>query len=652
MSTNRYRGSLQPPLEARNGHTLKILLVCRVSDPNKQDERSPEDQAAWLQHWLEDKTDLPLDITLLAGTGSGERLERHELIELKQLIASGRFDLVLTEDLGRIARRVHTHLICERCVDFGTRLISLNDQVDTAQEGWEDRSIFSAWHHERSNRDTSCRIKRTHRARFLQGGCLPVLIYGYRKRPGARSDADVEKLPEAEAVYKEWFERLDRGESYSDIADWLNALNVPTGDRCRRKKWDRGMVRRVTHNWILKGIRFRNKRKSKRHNRTGRYRSEKADPSELLTRHVPHLAFFEEAYYDRVVAKVDARNTKYRRSPEGRTDPLAGRPRKRTRFPGQCIYCGVCGRPYHYGGHGQSHRLGCSGALDYRCWNAITLDGPLAAQRISDAVFAEIVGLEEFDQAFVEMVSQEASNHHAARKARLRELQADIERVDQEIGNLMRYIRGGDDSLSVREELQRLEREKHRLCDEKRELELAPSPQLVVPSVEELREMARSVFEGLTRDSAEFARWMRDLTAPIYVYPYRSCDGGHLVLRARFCLSLAHLLPQGEAREVLQEPLRRRLTVDLFHPPQRIWFREQVVARRAAGETEQEVARALGLTITAVQHAAALGRLMRQAGIDDPYVPVTEPPSDYGKLRRHRHRRYCFEPLPGYAATM
>jgi hypothetical protein len=35
---------LNPPLTARNGHTLSVLSVCRVSDPNKQDERSPQDQ--------------------------------------------------------------------------------------------------------------------------------------------------------------------------------------------------------------------------------------------------------------------------------------------------------------------------------------------------------------------------------------------------------------------------------------------------------------------------------------------------------------------------------------------------------------------------------------------------------------------------------
>jgi len=69
-------------------------------------------------------------------------------------------------------------------VEHGTRVIALNDRVDTAIHGWQDASIFSAWHHERSNRDTSDRIKRTHRNRFDNGGCAAFNIYGIIKPPG------------------------------------------------------------------------------------------------------------------------------------------------------------------------------------------------------------------------------------------------------------------------------------------------------------------------------------------------------------------------------------------------------------------------------------------------------------------------------------
>ena len=61
------------------------------------------------------------------------------------MIRSRKYDLVLTEDLGRIVRRVQAHLVCELCEAFQTRLISMmTDQVDTGQPGGVMSSIFAA----------------------------------------------------------------------------------------------------------------------------------------------------------------------------------------------------------------------------------------------------------------------------------------------------------------------------------------------------------------------------------------------------------------------------------------------------------------------------------------------------------------------------
>jgi hypothetical protein len=86
------------------------------------------------------------------------------------------------------------------------------------------------------------------------------------------------------------------------------------------------------------------------------------------------------------------------------------------------------------------------------------------------------------------------------------------------------------------------------------------------------------------------------------------------------------------------------MVVDLFEPPQRAAFRQRVVAGRGQGRTERQLAKDLGITQAAVQRAAALDRLMRQRGLTDPYEPLPGPPEGYGKLRRHKHPRYRFEP--------
>jgi hypothetical protein len=206
MSVNR-----QPLFVPKNGHTFRVLLPCRVSDPGpcKQDERSNEDQEAMLRARLRDYVGENVEFTVVAGSGSGEYLGRAEYLHLIDLVETGEYDLVLTEDLGRIVRRIHAYLFCETCCEYETRLIALNDHVDTYEDGWQDRSIFSAWHHERSNRNTSDRIKRPHRIRFDQGGCAAFPIYGIIKPPGSKSDMEWYKDPQAQGVYEHIFQMLD-----------------------------------------------------------------------------------------------------------------------------------------------------------------------------------------------------------------------------------------------------------------------------------------------------------------------------------------------------------------------------------------------------------------------------------------------------------
>src|SRR5262249_14141251 len=128
----------------------------------------------------------------------------------------------------------------------------------------------------------------------------------------------------------------------------------------------------------------------------------------------------------------------------------------------------------------------------------------------------------------------------------------------------------------------------------------------------------------------------------------RLCEGGKMVMRANFRFHLASLFPDKRAAELLHQPLSDRVVVvDLFDPPQRAKHRAQIVAARANGASERQAAKACGITVTAAQKAAALQRTMDALGIADPYMRVTEPPADIGKLCRHLHRDYRFEPLPG-----
>jgi len=637
---------LDPPLAPRQGRPLNVLAICRISTEH-QDKKSLDDQEALLRRFVAEHYDGPVRWTVIAGRGSGEYLDRKELAEAEELIESRTLDLVIAEDLARLCRRVKAYEICEIAQDFGTRLIAVNDHVDTARDDWHLGSLFSVFRHESYTRDTGKRIRRTLRNRFTQGGVVQSVIYGYVKPPGAKTDADLRKDEAAGPIYDAWFRMLEGGASYSEVADWLNAQGIRPGPACRSVRWDVARVRGATFNPILKGVRVRNKKMSKRVNKTGRPRSVAAPAEERLERQVPHLAFIEAGRYDRVVALLARRNAKYRRTNRGGTDPRKDMPKKRTAFPGQHLTCGVCGRPYYFGGHGRKSHMMCSGSRLYSCWNGVTVDGCLAAAKIGAAVLAEVMALPEFDPVFLRMVREEADNVHAEDDRQVGELHRQAPAVGQQIDKITAALAELADSRALIDKLRSLEAERDRLAAERQELERVPRAAVEVPPMDRIRALAAEAFEDLARGSPEAGRLARRLIPRLEVRPYRLCDGGPPVLRAHLTLDLAPLIPDARVLEGRTGVLRHELVVDLFDMPQRADYRERVIALRAKGMTEREVALELGLTVTAAQRAASLDRLMEKLGLAGPYVLLTEPPPDQDRMRRHKHTRFRFEPGPG-----
>lgn len=633
---------LSPPLTPRRGVTLAVLIICRVSTVN-QDPRSLADQEALLRRYLDEHFDGQVAVHVIASQGSGEYLDRRELAEAEEKVESRAFDLVLAEDLGRVCRRNYAVYFCELAEDHDTRLIAVNDHIDTGRDDWRMNAMFSAFKHESANKDTSLRIRRTMRHRFTQGGIVMTTTYGYIKPPGTRTDADLRKDPAAESVWDDVFTRLEGGANFSEVVDRLNDQGVLPGPYCRSGRWTAGMLSRAVRNPILKGVRVRNKKMSRRVNKTGRRRSVDAPPEDRLERHCPHLMFIEPERFDRVNALLRRRNAKFTRG-KGGVDTRKDVPKKKTRWPGQHIHCGVCGRLFRYGGHGITEHLMCGGAYDYNCWNALTVDGPSAAVKLTDAVLGAVAAMPDFDPVFTEAMRAEVERLRAAQDGRLGALNGRLGTLDRQLANVRASLRDAGSSRGLIEDLKTLEAEQDRLLGERAELDRVPRQAIAVPPPGELKTLALKAAAGLARDSPEFGRLMKRIIPRIEVHPYRLCDGGHPVLRAHLTLDLVALVPDARGLEGLTDVLRRELVVDLFDPPQREAFRERVVALRSEGLTERQVAARLGITQPAAQYAAALAREVARRGLSDPYVPLTGPPDDYNRLRRHRHPRYKFVP--------
>lgn len=233
--------SKQQQFTPRNGRNLRVIIVARISTIH-QDMKSLDDQVALCKDYVTRRFSGPIEWTPIATQGSGEWLDREEILRLGELIESRKFDLVVTEDLGRICRSFQVIAIAEACQDSETRLIALNDGVDTDDESWKPLAAISALRHESYNKDTGNRIRRSHRHRFTQGGVIGCLLFCYEREPGAKTIDKVCKKPEMIPIVEGIFEKLESGATFSEVARWLNKQNIPKGTRGKVALWDAGNV--------------------------------------------------------------------------------------------------------------------------------------------------------------------------------------------------------------------------------------------------------------------------------------------------------------------------------------------------------------------------------------------------------------------------
>ena len=87
---------------------------------------------------------------MIEGTGGGEILDREDSVRAYEELETARYDIVIAEDLGRIFRRLHACIFCEVGEDVGTRVVTINDRIDTAQPNRRIRKYL--------NKSTFCAI--------------------------------------------------------------------------------------------------------------------------------------------------------------------------------------------------------------------------------------------------------------------------------------------------------------------------------------------------------------------------------------------------------------------------------------------------------------------------------------------------------------
>jgi site-specific DNA recombinase len=608
-----------------------------------QDKRSLEDQRHLCLEFLQREFHCKIEVKEISSVAKGELLDRDELRQIEEEIDSGKYDIVICEDLGRIVRRLHGLLICEMCEDVGTRLIAINDRIDMANDGWKLAGHFAVIKHEHHNEDTAARVHRTHRSRFGHGQ-LGSRVWGYLGWDLARTDSDLRKDPACERPAAEVMRRLKEGAPWAEIADWLHENEVVMPPRSRKRRWDGTLAAQVFRNPILKGVREHNNVTTKRVNRTGRRTSVKASPEELQTRSVPHLAYYDPIEFDGVHAAIRLRNSGKGRPKIAGRDMRAGMPRKRTIWPLQHARCGPCGRPYWRGACGDKLVGNCSGSLTYRCWNGQQLSLADVQRFIIDAVLHRVQSIGDIRSYIAPKIEDLLKNN---------DLQTSIQKLTlrraQKITSIEKLIDMGmiaPDVTSIAERLKDAQQELQQIEYELRTKEKQCSPtSYVIPENQELVQYLGTAMQDVINRNSEACRLMNAILPKVTIYPVQLVNEKAVESRAEVELDIEAAIAGLTGRPAAEERSCEVLQIDLFEMPAYVKHAHTMGTCEGRGEPVLKAAQRLGLTFPTAFLARRLHKFMIDSGLTNLYRRIDQPPKKGWRCRRHRNHRYRFEPL-------
>jgi hypothetical protein len=640
---------LNKPLKPRNGQLLMLAILARISGCTNQKEASLDDQEDHGREEVSGHYSGPIETIVIKTKAKGERFDRPELEEVRQLIRSRKIDVLFVEDLGRMIRGYAALEILYMAHDHGVRVLSPNDGIDTFEDGWEERAGAASNEHLTANVQTSRRIKHKTMNRFKREGKVSKRpIAGYEVPVGAKTYTEWTKVDALTPIIQDAFTFMLAKKNWSALAEWLNERNFPVSKYAKRKVYKGASARRYITNTLLKGMPRRGYMHSIKVGANGARKSVK-NPDGPTYYSAPHLAHVTPEVFDELQAVMNEQNEG--KGPPVTEHPLKGVSRKRSRFPGRCARCWYCGSELVWGGNGIPGHLMCNGARNRTCWSSMGFSAAIATNAVLKVLKDELFGLAAFEVQFSALIAQAATSVRSADDALAAKLDADARALARERENILAAIRQAGPHEMLNEDLDRIKKQEAQLARDRQKLDLARETAPDVPATTAgLKAEFDKAFQGLAKDSYDFADTLRNLVMEFHVFLVRLVDGGHPLPRARVVLALDGIVPDLARIPEMAGFLRRELIIDLFEPPQRARIREQVVKLRQDGMTENQIMERIAEkpTKTVVQQAMALHRTIEQQGLSSPYMMLDAPPDDYAKLRRHKHRLYKFTPVAGY----
>ena len=534
----------------------RVAIYARYSSELQQ-ERSIDDQFALCRDFAA-RRNWTVTSTYADRAVSGASIHgRHEFQRMVEDASDRRFDVVLAEDIDRLARnQADGARLFERLAFLGIPVWTVADG-ETNEMHWGLKGTMSALF----LKTHALKVRRGQAGRVRAGKIPGGLSYGYRVLRTTDATGELvrgeRQIVEAEAeVVQRIFRDTIAGLTAREIAAALNREGVPAP---RGGSWNASTINgsKKRGNGILRqhlyaGRLVWNRQHFVKNPDTGKRITRVNANDELLFADVPQLRIIDEADWQRV-QKIMAGKSSGDAAPAKRKSPHL--------FTG-LMKCGCCGRSYVSAGGSKWPRFLCAGRREAGiCDNHRTISARIVEQCTLGAIERDLLD----DRVIAEVVREYA---HERKRLKASRVEADRRRsrrlgeVERAVKNLVTLVEEGADPQSVLPRLKELEAERAHLQDEGKGarsdvIELHPG--IADRYRTTVRDLRAALAERSPERKLEVVASVCSLVEKIVIYPNNDPQSRDLELVGQ----LAALL----STEDLRNSMRRVVAEDGFEPP-------------------------------------------------------------------------------------
>jgi len=459
---------------------------------------------------------------------SGARSDRPGLAALMGAARKGEFDVVLVDDLSRLARDNYLMLSIIAELHFeGIRVISVADGLDSTDEestlAIQVRGIFD----ELQLRDLKKKTLRGQIGQKERGFFVGEKTFGYRSVPVGEMRMDKKGRPRPEgykmeiepkeaAVVLRIFTSYADGTPLTRIVKTLNEEGVPGAIRAA-KGWSPATISRILDSEKYAGRWVWNKTESRRDPKTGRRRRFDKPESEWLVREDEELRIVPAELWKAV---RERRTQMHRTWPGGKGKRGFSKEQgsRQKQFPTHLLagsmVCGCCGGTIAQVSGKSGGYYGCLAATKGACDNKTLVRRTLAEKVILDAIKQRISDVEQV--AYVlQRVQEEIAKLRADLPDNLKLKEAELAAEQRRMADFVDFIGEGRGSQALAKALVETERRVESLTAEVDGLRRSRDKIFRTPPIEWISDRMSKLQDVLEQRTVRSAQALRDILGPI-----------------------------------------------------------------------------------------------------------------------------------------